>query len=119
MNASRITPSSPMSEPRGSRKFAIIMQIDSSPIVILDNSQIIIPAGAATQIALKSTKTVLSQSERTMVLQICGLRYGGSSSVNDDGKPLRSVAERNFETKSVTITPKTITDKSKPAETSD
>lgn len=67
--------------------------------------------------ALKSTKTVLSSRERTIVLQICGLRYGGSSSVKEDGKPLKIVAESNLETKRVTTTPKTITANNKPADT--
>lgn len=39
--------------------------------------------------------------------------------MNDEGKPFRSVAERSFETKSVTTTPKTITVNNKPAETSE
>ena len=86
---------------------------------MFDINHITIPAGAATHIALKSTKMVLSSKERTIVLQIWGLRYGGSSSVNDEGKPFRSVAERSFETKSVTTTPKTITANNKPAETSE
>lgn len=119
INASKITPSSPISEPRGWRKFEIITHSDSPFIIMFDINHITIPAGAATHIALKSTKMVLSSKERTIVLQIWGLRYGGSSSVNDEGKPFRSVAERSFETKSVTTTPKTITVNNKPAETSE
>lgn len=70
INASKITPSSPISEPRGWRKFEIIAHIDSPFIIIFDISHITIPAGAATHIALKSTKTVRSSKERTIVLQI-------------------------------------------------
>lgn len=75
INASKITPSSPISEPRGWRKFEIITHRDSPFIIMFDINHITIPAGAATHIALKSTKMVLSSKERTIVykFEVCGM----------------------------------------------
>ncbi len=67
------------------------------------------PAGAATLTARASTNRVLSRTERTITLPICGFRYDGSSIVKDDGCPLRSVSERSFVTRSVSAIPITIT----------
>ena len=64
-------------------------------------SQITRPAGAATAAALPSTNSVLSRTERTITFPICGLRYGGSSRVKDDGIPFSSVPESSLETANV------------------
>lgn len=66
------------------------------------------PAGAATMIARVNTKSVRSRSERTRILPICGLLYGGSSSVNDDGNPFNMVADKSRDTASVIKTPRII-----------
>ena len=67
------------------------------------------PAGAATAAALPRTNTVLSIKERTSILPICGRRNGGSSSVNDDGSPLSSVADSILDTANVANIPSNIT----------
>ena len=64
-------------------------------------SQITRPAGAATAAALPRTNSVLSRTERTITFPICGLRYGGSSKVKDDGIPFSSVPESSLETANV------------------
>ena len=47
------------------------------------------PAGAATTIALPSTNRVLSSNDLIITFPHCGVRYGGSSNVNDEGLPLK------------------------------
>lgn len=76
-------------------------------------SHITSPAGAATTAALPSTKSVRSNIERTITLPICGRRYGGSSSVNDDGTPFNIVFDSIHDTKNVISIPKIITAVSK------
>ena len=71
--------------------------------------QIIIPAGAATAIALPSTNSVLSNIERTNTFPICGFLYGGSSNTKDDGTPLKIVFDSNLDIKSVIAIPSNIT----------
>lgn len=67
------------------------------------------PAGAATAAARPSTNNVLSNIERTITLPTWGFLYGGSSSANDDGRPLRMVFDNIFDTNKVMNTPKRIT----------
>lgn len=66
-------------------------------------SHIIRPAGAATVIARPSTNTVLSITDLTSIFPICGLRYGGSSRINDDGMPFIIVEDNIFDTMSITV----------------
>ena len=68
---------------------------------IFARSHIRSPAGAAAAQALPKTKIVLSKMERTMTFPICGLLYGGSSKVNEDGTPFKSVWESIHETAKV------------------
>ena len=73
---------------------------------MLARSHMTSPAGAATAAALPSTKTVLSMSERMMMLPGEGFLYGGSSRINDEGIPFRNVIERNLETTRVMMMPR-------------
>ena len=57
-----------------------------------------IPAGAATVTARPRTNSVLSKTERTITLAICGRLNGGSSSWNDDGIPFKMVFDKIFDT---------------------
>ena len=95
INAISITPSRPMSLAAGSRKSDAISKRLSPPTVILAASHMIAPAGAATAAARPSTNSVRSNTDLIITLPICGRRYGGSSSVNDDGTPRSTVFERN------------------------
>lgn len=70
INAVKIYPSNPISFAKGSKKFAIYERIDKSPIVTFAKSHIIIPTGAATEIALPKTNNVLSKSDLTITLPI-------------------------------------------------
>ena len=63
------------------------------------------PHGTATETALPSTETVLSNAERTNIFLICGLRYGGSSKEKLEHIPLNSVTLKSFDTKNVDIMP--------------
>ena len=76
---------------------------------------IISPAGAATAAARPSTNSVRSKIERTMTLPICGRRYGGSSSVKDDGTPRRIVFESREQAANVMRTDRTISSVSRAA----
>lgn len=108
MNAINITPSNPNSFANGSKKLEIWFNRLTSEIITLDNIHSIIPAGAATIIALPKTNRVLSNIERIITLPNCGFLYGGSSSVKKDGKPFRIVLDRIFDTINVIISPKII-----------
>ena len=108
MNAINITPSNPNSFANGSKKLEIWFNRLTSEIITLDNTHSIIPAGAATIIALPKTNRVLSNIERIITLPNCGFLYGGSSSVKKDGKPFRIVLDRIFDTINVIISPKII-----------
>lgn len=66
-------------------------------------SHITNPAGAATVIALPSTNIVLSMTDLTSIFPICGRRYGGSSSMNEDGMPFIIVEDNIFDTTSITV----------------
>lgn len=79
--------------------------MDTSPTLILENNHITIPAGAAIEIALPNTNRVLSNKERINILPICGVLYGGSSKVKDDGSPFNIVFESIFETNNVNKIP--------------
>ena len=68
---------------------------------MFDKHQIISPIGAATTTALPKTKSVLSKIEWIIILPICGFLNGGSSRINDEGNPLRTVLERIFDVRSV------------------
>ena len=108
MNAINITPSNPNNFANGSKKLEIWFNRLTSEIITLDNIHSIIPAGAATIIALPKTNRVLSNIERIITLPNCGFLYGGSSSVKKDGKPFRIVLDRIFDTINVIISPKII-----------
>ena len=83
--------------------------MDESPTFMLAISHITAPAGAATATALPSTKSVLSNNERTIVLKICGFLYGGSSKTKDDGSLFATVTDNSFDVIRVIITHNTIT----------
>ena len=74
INAISINPSRPISRANGSKKFAQCARRLKSPAWMLASTQITRPAGAATITARPSTKSVLSNIDRTMVLPTCGLR---------------------------------------------
>ena len=78
------------------------------PAVIFAISQMTSPAGAATAAALPRTKSVRSNTDRTSTFPICGFRYGGSSSVKEDGTPLSRISDSSFVTANVMPTPSTI-----------
>lgn len=109
INAIRITPSRPMSFPKGSRKFEQCVNMLMLPIVMFAISHIIRPAGAATLIALPRTNNVRSNSDLIIILPIWGFLYGGSSSIKEDAIPFSIVPERILDTKNVINTPRTIT----------
>ena len=119
INAVRITPSSPKNLANGSRKPVICESSEKFPTEIFESSQMTSPAGAATAAALDKTKRVLSKTDLTTVRPTCGIRNGGSSRVKADGSPRRKVAERNFDAKSVAITPAQIAAESNAAEIKD
>ena len=79
----------------------------------------IIPAGAATAIALPNTNNVLSNIDLTITFPICGFLYGGSSNINDDGIPFNIVLESSFDISKVIITPNIITHNTTNAEMAD
>lgn len=108
MNAIKIMPSSPISLPSGSKKFAHILSTLSPPTVIFAARNIISPAGAATIAALPRTKRVLSNTERTITCEICGFLYGGISSVKDEGTPFKTVSDKSLVATKVIMTPRTI-----------
>lgn len=64
------------------------------------------PAGAATEIALPSTKIVLSITDLISILPNWGFLYGGNSNINEDGTPLRIVNDSILDTKNVANNPK-------------
>ena len=115
-NPSRITPSSPMNCAGVSRSAAQCAKMEPPPIWQLVKHQITAPAGAAARQALPSTKIVRSSSERTSTLPNWGLRYGGSSSVKEDGTPRRMVCDSRRDTANVTKTPSRISPSSNRAE---
>ena len=80
-------------------------------VVTFAINHIIIPAGIEITTARDNTKIVLSKTERTIILENCGVLNGGNSSANDDGSPFKIVLESSFETTNVITTPKTITAK--------
>ena len=67
-----------------------------------------IPAGAATRRALPKTNNVLSNIDLIITFTICGLLYGGSSKVNDDGTPFKIVLDNINDTINVIIIPSKI-----------
>ena len=79
--------------------------------MIFANNHIIIPTGAATDIALPSTNRVLSKRDLTITFPIWGFLYGGSSKIKEEGIPFSIVFERIFETISVNIIPKSTTNR--------
>ncbi|MNW03536.1 hypothetical protein D3C71_1994870 [compost metagenome] len=81
MKAIMMKPSMPSSWAKGSKKAAIWFSTLSPPTNTFARIQVIMPAGAATTMARVNTFSDFSLEERTIVFQICGRRYGGSSSV--------------------------------------
>ena len=113
IKAKRITPSIPRSFAKGSKKPEQRASSVMPPKDRFAISHIASPAGAATTTALPSTNKVLSKMDLMKILPICGLRYGGSSKVNEDGIPFRIVFDKIFETAKVIRTPRIITNVSK------
>ena len=74
MNASSITPSSPIKRPSGSRNDESSAIRLCPPTLTFAQTHSSAPAGAATAAALPRTKSVLSKTELMMTLPICGLR---------------------------------------------
>ena len=109
MKAKSITPSSPSKSAKGSRKLVHIVSIDEVSIYTLDNIYIMIPAGMATTIALPNTYKVLSNILLIITFKYCGLRYGGSSNINDDGIPFKIVLDNILDINKVINTEKHIT----------
>ena len=113
-NAMRITPESPMSAPSGSKRVAMPYRSVCPSTITFWQSQMTAPAGMATVTALPRTKTVLSNTLRTITSPIFGRRYGGSSSTKADGTPRRRVLLNRKETRSVMLTASTISRNTKP-----
>ena len=78
INAIRITPSKPKSLPAGSRKPVQILSSDVPSMLTIASSNITSPAGAANAAERPKTNRVMSKIERTITLQNCGIRNGGS-----------------------------------------
>ncbi len=74
INAKSTMPSKPSSAANGSKKSAQTDKSVPPPTEILANSQMTIPAGAATLTARPSTNKVRSNTERTITLSTCGRR---------------------------------------------
>lgn len=85
INASSIVPSRPIILANGSKAPEHNERSVSPPNDTFANTQITSPAGAAMLIALPRTNSVRSRIDRTITPPMFGLRYGGSSSVNDEG----------------------------------
>ena len=119
IKAIRITPSKPIHFANGSKNPAQCARSVCPDTVIFAMIQITSPAGAATVTALPKTNIVLSKIDRRSTFPICGFRNGGSSSVKEEGTPLRMVAERNRETKKVIRMPRIIIPVRKNAESRD
>ena len=101
INARSITPSSPNSLANGSRDEEKSERRVFSPTLILARHHIITPAGMADITALPRTKAVLSTTDRTIIFPTSGERYGGSSRVNDEGRPFKRVDDSNLDTRRV------------------
>ena len=108
INAIRITPSSPIRRANGSKNPVQWLSRLMPSTLTLASSQIISPAGAATITARLSTKSVLSNSERTSIFPICGRLYGGSSRAKEEGYPFKIVLESIFDTNKVINMPNMI-----------
>ncbi len=107
-NATSIYPSSPIAFAKGFKNSTQCINRLMPPKDKFDKSQMISPAGAATEIALHNTKSVLSKTDLTIIFEICGLLYGGSSKAMEEGTPFSKVTERSFDVKSVKKTARTI-----------
>lgn len=116
MKAIKITPSRPRIRANGSKKSAHKDKIVEELTRRFAISHKMSPAGMADATALPKTKAVLSNKERTITLPTCGGRYGGSSRVNADGMPRKSVADRSLETAKVANILKMISNVSNTAE---
>ena len=119
IKAIKITPSIPIICAKGSKKSAQYLKRLTSPIWRFARTQIIRPAGAATATALFKTNKVLSKIDLTTTSVTLGIRYGGSSSVNDDGIPFKRVLESSFVTAKVATIPKRIISVKSKAESKD
>ena len=103
MKENNITPSNPNNFANGSKKLEIILNMDVSPIYVLDNNHIISPIGAATTIALPRIYNFLSNMDLIITFPILGFLKGGNSRTNDDGIPFKIVLDNNLETNNVII----------------
>ena len=91
MNARRITPSSPIKLPSGSRKSAITLRSIELPTFMFASTHITSPAGAATATARSRTKKTFSFTVCHIIFKNCGFLYGGSSRTKEDASPFRIV----------------------------
>ena len=66
------------------------------------------PAGAATDIALPNTNSVLSKIDLITIFPICGFLYGGNSNTKDDGIPFKIVLDNILEINNVRKIPSKI-----------
>lgn len=107
IKAMSIVPSMPKKRAAGSRKSVHKERSEDPPTVIFARHQIISPAGAAITTARPRTKRVLSKTERTITLPICGRRKAGSSRAMAEGIPRRMVEDKSPDTRRVIITLKT------------
>ena len=108
-----------MAEPSGSRKVAVRVARLTPPGEMLASSQITAPAGAAVTMARHRTNRVRSISDVYRMRATAGRRYGGSSSVNAEASPRRTVRDNTHDTTSVNITPTSTIATTEPAATSD
>ena len=108
INAIKIMPSNPIKFPIGFKKLPKCVKSVPPQTETFAISHIIRPAGAETVIARPKTNSVLSKTERTKTLPICGTLYGGSSNVNEDGTPFKTVTDKSFDAKNVIKIPKRI-----------
>ena len=104
INAVSITPSRPNRAAKGFKKELIMLSKLLLFIWVLASSHITAPDGAATITARHKTPRVLSNTERTNTFINCGFLKGGSSSVNEDFSPLRSVTDKIFVNRKVKST---------------
>ena len=119
INANKMTPSIPRRCANGSRNSEQWASNVISPTVILASNHRMSPAGAATLAARPSTNNVLSNKDRMITFPTCGLRYGGSSKVKEEGTPFNMVLDNKRDTRKVMNTPNKMTAVSKSVEAID
>lgn len=119
INAIKITPSSPINCPKGSRNVVQCASRVMSFTCVFAMNHIIRPAGADIITARSNSFKVLSKTERTNTSFSFGILYGGISKTKVEGVPFNNVVESIFETASVSKTDIKITKPSKIVETTE